>query len=263
MMADQASGTPTTSADPERIAIAIRPGVTTPDWSVVTSETVREALGAIFEIFEWEERWAGLDDAQDRVRRAILEAYPRTGRSPSTDELAQSTGFAPDRVRDLIARLEARDMVVLDSGGGTLIGAYPFIDGGTEHRMRLGERVLHAMCAIDALGAGAMLGADVAIESACRSCGAPIGIETRDGGAALEAYSPTSAVVWSGIQYSNSRAADSSCTVMAFFCSDGHLESWRDAQDPKPRGFRLSIGEGLQVGKAIFMPLLAAASPSA
>ncbi len=143
MMAAETSGTPMTSTDAERIAISIRPGVSTPDWSVVTSETVLEALGAIFETFEWKERWAGLDDAQDRVRRAILEAHPRTGRSPSTDELAQSTGFAPDRVRDLIARLKARDMVVLDRGGGTLIGAYPFIDGGTEHRMRLGEKVLH------------------------------------------------------------------------------------------------------------------------
>ncbi len=55
MTADHVSGTPTTSADEERIAILVRPGVTTPDWSVVTSETVREALGAIFEIFEWEE----------------------------------------------------------------------------------------------------------------------------------------------------------------------------------------------------------------
>ncbi len=260
MTADQASGTPTTSADAERIAIAIRPGVTTPDWSVVTSETVRGALGAIFDTCDWEERWAGLDDAQDRTRRAILEAYPRTGRAPSTDELAQSTGFAPGRVRDLIARLKARDMVVLSRDGTTLSGAYPFIDGGTEHRMRLNETVLHAMCAIDALGAGAMLGADVAIESACRSCSAPIRIETCDDGAALEAYSPASAVVWSGIQYSDGCAADSLCTVMAFFCSDGHLESWRDAQDPKTRGFRLSISEGLQVGKAIFMPLLASAS---
>ena len=63
MAAPQAFRTPTTSAFAERIEIAIRPGVTTPDWSVVTSETVREALGAIFETCDWEERWAGLDGA--------------------------------------------------------------------------------------------------------------------------------------------------------------------------------------------------------
>ncbi len=259
----QASKTVVTDAPTGRLEIAVRPGVTIPDWSVVTSETVREALGAIFETCDWEERWAGLDEAQDRTRRAILEAWPRTGRAPSTNELALSTGFAPDQVRDLIAKLRARDMVVLDRDGKTLTGAYPFTDRGTEHRMQLGETGLHAMCAIDALGAGAMLGTDVAIESACRFCGAPIRIETRNDGTVLEACSPTSAVVWSGIQYSNSCAADSLCTVMAFFCSDGHLELWRDAQDPIPRGFRLSMNEGFETGKAIFMPLLAAASANA
>lgn len=263
MTASQPSRTPATGAVAEPVRIAIRPGVTTPDWSDVTSGTVREALGAIFEICDWARRWAGLDAAEDRTRRAVLEAYARTGRAPSSNELALSTGFAPDRVRDLIAKLGARDMVVLDPDGIKLTGAYPFTDRATEHRMRLGETVLHAMCAIDALGAGAMLGTDVAIESACRFCGAPIRIETRDGGAALEACSPTSAVVWSGLQYSNRCAADSLCTVMAFFCADQHLESWRDGRDAEPKGFRLSINEGLQMGKAIFMPLLAPASANA
>ncbi len=263
MTATQASKTVASDAPSGRLEIAIRPGVTTPDWSVVTSETVREALAAIFETCDWEERWAGLDDAQDRVRRAILEAYPRTGQAPSTNELALKTGFATDQVCDLIAKLKARDMVVLDRDGTTLTGAYPFINRGTEHRMKLGETVLHAMCAIDALGTGAMLGRDVVIESACRSCGAPIRVETRDKGAGLADHSPRSAVVWSGIQYSNSCAADSLCTVMAFFCTDEHLQSWRDAQDRKTKGFRLSMDEGLQMGKAIFMPLLATESANA
>jgi hypothetical protein len=237
--------------------------VTTPDWSVVTSETVRDALWAIFETCDWEDRWAGLDEAQDRTRRAILEAYPRTGHAPSIDDLALTTGFAPDQVRGLVAKLAARDMVVLDRNGATIVGAYPFVDRGTEHRVRLGETVLHAMCAIDALGTGAMLGADVAIESACRSCGTPIRVQTREKGAALADYAPTSGVVWAGIQYANSCAADSLCTVMAFFCTDEHLQTWRDAQDRETDGFRLSMDEGLQIGKAIFKPLLAAASGDA
>ena len=257
MTAAHASRTPATGADAEIVEIAIRPGVTTPDWSVVTSETVREALGAVFETCDWEQRWAGLDAAEDRTRRAILAAYRRNARAPSTNELTLSTGFTPDQVCDLVANLKARDMVILDRDGTKLIGAYPFRDGGTEHRVQLGEAVLHAMCAIDALGAGAMLGTDVVIESACRFCGAPIRIETRNRGQALAACSPMSAAVWSGIEYSNGCAADSLCSVMAFFCTDDHLDSWRDGWDTKPRGFRLSMNEGLQMGKAIFMPLLA------
>jgi hypothetical protein len=263
MTATQATKTVATDAPAGPIEIAIRPGVTTPDWSVVTSGTVRQALQEIFETCDWEQRWAGLDEAEDRTRRAILEAYPRSGHAPSINEIALSTGFAPDQVRDLIAKLKARDMVVLDGDDATLTGAYPFIGRPTEHRVHLGGTVLSAMCAIDALGTGAMLGADAAIESACRCCGTPIRIETSDKGAALKVYSPTSAVVWSGIQYSNSCAADSLCTVMAFFCTDEHLQSWRDAQDRETKGFRLSMDEGLQMGKAIFMPLLAAASTNA
>ncbi len=53
------------------------------------------------------------------------------------------------------------------------------------------------------------------------------------------------------------------CTVMAFFCSDDHLDSWRSAQSSATKGCRLSADEGLQMGKAIFMPLLAAASAKA
>ncbi len=263
MTATLTSRAEATDAPGGRLGTAIRPGVTTPNWSVVTSETVREALGAFFGTCDWEERWAGLDEAEDQTRRAILEAYPRIGHAPSTDELARTTGFAPDQVRGLVAKLEARDMVVLDRDGTTLTGAYPFIDRPTEHRVHLGETVVNAMCAIDALGAGAMLGIDVVVESACRSCGAPIRIQTRDKGAGLADRSPESAVVWSGIQYADRCAADSLCTVMAFFCSDGHLESWRDTQNPRTDGFRLSLDEGLQMGRAIFMPLLAAASAKA
>ncbi len=49
MTATLDSKTVATDAPTGRLAIAIRPGVTTPDWSVVTSETVREALGAFYE----------------------------------------------------------------------------------------------------------------------------------------------------------------------------------------------------------------------
>ncbi len=263
MTAVPTSTSEATDAPTGRLEITVRPGVTTPDWSAVTSETVREALVAIFETCDWEERWAGLDDAQDRTRRAILEAYPRIGHAPSIDELALSTGLAPDQVRVLIEKLRARDMVVLDRDGTALAGAYPFIDRTTEHRMKVGEIALHAMCAIDALGTGAMLGTDVVIESACRSCGTPIRVETRDKGAGLAAHSPRSAVVWTGIQYADRCAADSLCTVMAFFCSDAHLKSWREGQKSRANGFRLSMDEGLQMGRAIFMPLLAAASENA
>ena len=169
--------------------------------------------------------------------------------------------MAPDVLGALIGKLESRDMVVLGPGG-SITGAYPFTDRDTGHRVRLGDRLLNAMCAIDALGAGAMGHADATIDSTCPACGEAIHVETKHNGAALAAVSPAGAVVWSGIQYFDNCAAESLCTVIAFFCSDQHLKAWRDAKHPGAKGVRLSMDQGLQVGKAIFTPLLAAASPA-
>lgn len=243
-----------------RLEIAIRPGVIFPDWSAVTSETVREALGATFEVFGVEKRWSGLDAAQDRIRRAILEAYARTGHAPSIAQLAVATGFTPSHTRDVLLKLKDRDMVVLDPEGKAILGSYPFTERDSGHRVRLGDHVLNAMCAIDALGVGAMYGTDVTIESACGHCGTAIEIATRDAGRALGGFTPRNAIVWLGIEYANGCAATSLCTVMAYFCSDDHLASWRAAERPDGNGFLLSMDEGLQAGKAIFTPLLAPAA---
>lgn len=260
MIPTQAPETSAAGPSGPRLEMTITPGVTFPDWSVVNSRTVRETLDSIFEVMGVEERWSGLGDAEDRVRRAILDYYAEAGRAPSLPRLAEITRLGPGELRALLEKLEARDMVVLDRRGDTIAGAYPFTERDTGHQVRLGDRVLNAMCAIDALGVGAMYGKDATIDSTCPACGAAIHIETRDSGAALANFSPSGAVVWSGIQYFGGCAAESLCQVMAFFCSDAHLASWRNANHPDVKGFRLSMYEGLQAGKAIFTPLLAASS---
>jgi hypothetical protein len=231
-----------------------------PDWSVVGSAAARDALAAIVEAVGMERRWDGYDADQDTVRRATLDLYGCEGRAPARAELADATGLDAAAVSTALARLKARDMVVLDPETAEITGAYPFTERDTGHRVHLGSRVLNAMCAVDALGAGAMYGRDVAIDSACRHCGAPIRLTTRDNGAALEDISPPETVVWAGIRYEG-QAAGSLCTVIAFFCADAHLDAWR-AENSEANGFRLSPDEAMQVGKAIFAPLLAPATGS-
>ena len=240
----------------ERLKIAIRPEVAIPDWSDVTSETACTALEALFKTCNWSERWAGLDAIEDATRSMILKIYARTGHAPSFHDLAQILKMTPDQIEGLISRLAARDMLVLDSGNTAIIGAYPFVERDTEHRVHLTDCALNAMCAIDALGTGAMLNIDVTINSSCRYCGTVIDVQTCDNGTSLGEFTPEQAVVWAGIQYDNNCAAHSLCTVMAFFCSDAHLSAWRTSQNLEPSGYRLSMEEGLQVGKAIFSPLL-------
>ena len=131
-----------------------------------------------------------------------------------------------------------------------------FTQKNTTHRVHLGDHVLNAMCAIDAMGAGAMYDTNTTIESYCAYCATGIRIKTIEKGTALGAVTPTGAIVRSGVEYSGGCAANSLCTVMMFFCSDDHLESWRKENQPDGQGFRLSLDEAQQVGRAIFAPLL-------
>ena len=245
---------PSTATAACRLEFEIVPGATFPDWDAVTSGTVSEALGAFLDAFGAADKWSGLDGDEDRVRRAILSEYAATGRAATPGRLREVTGIGRGDLRRLLEKLEERDFLVLD--GETIAGAYPFTERITGHRVLLGGKVLNAMRAIDALGAGAMLGADTTVHSSCRHCGRPVEFETRERGTEIASSSPRSAVVWAGIQATNGCSADTMCSVMAFFCSDACLDKWRAAK----AGYRLSMEEGLQLGMAIFMPLLRSGS---
>jgi hypothetical protein len=237
-------------------------GAIIPDWSDVQSPAARAALGAAFDTFIGR-KWHGLDETDDCVRRAVLDLYAATGKGPGVREIALITGLAAERVAGSLRRLADRDLVVLDADG-RIAGAYPFSDSDTGHRVELPAVSIAAMCAIDALGMGAMLAQDTAIRSSCRLCGGAVEIGTRDRGRNLVVVSPAGAVVWSGILYGGGGAATSLCTAQAFFCSDGHLERWR-ASGPAggASGFRLSLEEAFQVGRAIFAPMLLAPNVAA
>ena len=249
-----------TSAD--RLEFEIAPGVLFPNWSVVTSAKTAAALDAFFEAFGAEMRWSGMTPQEDRVRRAILADYVAKGHAPTPARLRELTDLSREEVGRLLRTLNVRDLVVLGERGETIAGAYPFSEGDTGHRVHLGGNTLNAMCAIDALGAGAMFGDDTVVESSCRHCGRPVRIATGEGGRAIKSVSPENTIVWCGIQNTGGCSADTMCKVMAFFCSEDCLDSWRSANAAGTAGTRLSIDEGLQAGKAIFMPLMAAASAS-
>ncbi len=237
--------------------IPLGPGAIFPDWSVVNSDKARAVVDAVIDLAGLEDRWRGIGEAEDAVRRAVLRHYAQAGHAPSIAELGDVTGLGADAARGLHKQLKDHDQIVLDDAGEAILGAYPFTERDTGHRVDLGKVTVSAMCAIDALGVGAMCERDVAIHSTCRACGEAIEITTRDRGAALDQVTPEAAVVWVGLRYAGACAASSVCTVMTFFCSNAHLDRWRDADEPDLEGFRLSIDEAFQAGKAIFTPMLA------
>jgi hypothetical protein len=219
--------------------------------SSVASPHAREALLAI-ENAGALISWCGLSAEEDRVRIALLQMYAEQGRAPAIADLATRVGLTASQLQAVLVTLEARDVIVRDSETGRIIGAYPFTEAETEHRVDLGAQTLSAMCAIDALGIGAMYDRDVRIRSSCRMCGTTIEVETLNLGRQLAYWTPETAIVWSGIRYEHGCAATSLCKVLAFFCSDEHLAAWRQQQGEDVRGFRLSMEEGLETGRAIF-----------
>lgn len=239
-------------------AFVLRPGVLMPDWSLVTDPTAREALAASMAVAGRAQRWSSLTAVEDRVWQAILLGLAHVGHAPDPAKLSAATGQDGATVTSVLHALRTRDLVVLDAEGVAVTAAYPFCTWVTGHRILLEERAaVHSLCAIDALGAGAMLRRDTIIESTCRGCGAPVRIETHGRGRALGRVTPSAAVVWSGIKYADGCAATSGCTAKAFFCSDEHLSAWRERSDPDGIGFRLSMAAALQVGMALFVPMLA------
>jgi mercury(II) reductase len=200
-------------------------------------------------------RWSGYDPATDRVRVALLQLYAEEGHAPDIRALAERAGLRAAAVWPLLKELQRRDLVVFDRE--RIVGAYPLTGEGRGHRVTLEGRVLNAMCAVDALGIGAMIGRDTAITSACRHCGEAIRIATRDQGRALADVEPGGAVMWQSVRYDGACAAHSLCAATVFFCSDDHLSSWRRERPADEPGFRLSIAEGQEAGRALFGPSLA------
>jgi alkylmercury lyase len=244
-----------------RMAAEIRPGVHRPDWSVVTKPAAREALiGRDHARAGPFEKWiAILPTTTDLVWRTVVELFGRFGRPPNLMEISKETSLALEQTQVLVCELQAHDLLGMDDGpAGAIVYAYRFTKRTTEHRVELHGRKLNALCAIDALGVGEMFRADATIESSCRRCGTSIEIGTSQSGRAVSYARPASAVVWYDLAYSQA-AATSCCPSIGFFCCDEHLQQWLAGPTTRRAGYRLAIDEALEVGRALFEPVLAPA----
>lgn len=226
---------------------------TIPDWSVVTQPRARAALKDVYAAANWDRRGEALDLGSARILAALLRQYAEFGRPPSRTELAAAVGLTESSVIGCLERLARHDLILLDRTTGTIQGAYPFTQATTGHSITLitTNRTIATMCAIDALGAGAMCREDVTIRSACSFCAAPIEGHTFARGIALGGIAPVGAVVWAGLRESSGCAADTLCGELLFFCSEAHLDGWRAGRPGA--GYRLSPAEAFEVGKALFI----------
>ncbi len=234
----------------------VEPGL---DRAAATSAAARAALDAIVRDFDMLRRWSGLSPREDRVRRATLRLFFRLGRAPLLHEIAAESKIPRADLPAALAALAARDLVVLDDDHARILAAYPFSDQDRGHMVCCAGRRLQAMCAIDALGVGAMFGEDAAISSRCAACGTMVQVAIGGRGTAVERVFPVASVVWAALGYADSCAAYSMCPRTLFFCSDEHLWSWRRTHTDE-RGHCLDLAEALEVARALFGRRLAPAA---
>ncbi len=242
----------------EEFSVEIRPGVRRPDWSAVTTPAARHALsGRMAARTGLLDKWSqALEPNEDLVWRMALDLYAENGRPPRASEIAASLDISEERVLVILHKLQLRDLVGLEPGTDAIRYAYPFTETQTGHRVALKSHTLNSLCAIDALGVGRMYRRDVTVESRCRLSGVSVRVTTGDEGRALRNVSPAGAVVWYDFAYEGGAAASSCCPSIAFFCSEEQLRRWLDQQTPPRHGVVLSIEEALEVGRAIFGPVL-------
>jgi hypothetical protein len=179
--------------------------------------------------------------------------------APFGVEIAETANLSMSQVGVILTDLQSHDLLVMDNSAGAIVYAYPFAGHPTDHRVELSGRELYAVCAVDALGVAGMFRKDTTIKSTCRTCGVRIEIGTARNGKSLSYCRPVGSVVWYDLAYRQT-AAESCCPAIAFLCSDEHLGQWLLDQNPKRIGCRLTLDEGLEVGRALFEPVLASAS---
>jgi hypothetical protein len=201
------------------------------------------------------------------VQQQVLRSFAATGHPPAATGLAGIAARYNTTAGVVLADLHAADFLQLGPGGDIHV-AYPFSAVPTSHVVRIagGPRV-HAMCAIDALGIAAMLGADVRIISADPCTGEPVTITVQAGGKTA-AWQPPAAVVFSGRRTAfgplgaHSRtpatapAAEVSCGYMNFFATPASAAAWASIH-PEVTGQMLDQTTALRLGVAIFGHLLA------
>ena len=238
------------------LSAELRAGVHRPDWSRITLPKAREVLQRRLAAHpSGVNGWAGLDEAEDKAPTTVLRHFADHGRGPSIEDVAGASGQPLDTVRRALGTLHIRDLMVLDESGASILAAYPFAAYPTGHRVTVDNQAVDALCAIDALGTGAMCETKTTITSVCAHCGKPIHIATSNDGMALAAVEPPTAVVWYTLTFAGC-VAQSRCPDTVFFCHGDHLTAWRTSQGVQIVGDPLTVDEALEIGIALFGPLL-------
>ncbi|MEZ5541950.1 MAG: alkylmercury lyase family protein [Pseudomonadota bacterium] len=212
--------------------------------------SVTTALAQLNSLLPLAAHQTALAPALQSLHRDILRGFAERGLPPTRAEIAARPDIGD--VDAALARLAGDDLVVLDTAGGGVTGAYPFTTEARVHRVQVGGHTVHAMCALDALSVAPMFGVETRIDSRCHVSGQAIAIHMR-GADVLTAQPPAP---WLGIRWqaTSGCAAQSLCLEMVFLRDGATAAAWR-AEDPDHISI-FDLPDAVAFGAAFFRPLL-------
>ena len=202
-------------------------------------ETVRGRLAA-----------AHLSPAEDDVRKYILKEFAKTGKAPSETTIAEAMKLPSiEAAHRLVERLHKAD--ILTKEGAEIVSAYPFSAKQTRHKVAFPDgHEIYALCATDALGIHFMLGENIVVRSRCPECEGEIKIEVKDG--KIMSCAPEGVVEFVSSGDHCGCTAKTFCPFMNFFCSQEHVEKWREKNPASSKGEMYQLHQVLEHGKHIF-----------
>ncbi|MFO7603514.1 MAG: organomercurial lyase [Gammaproteobacteria bacterium] len=185
------------------------------------------------------------------LHQKMLTSLLVQGRVPDTAECADLLGEVD--VNQGLRRLVEADLLVLDTAGKRVVGAYPLTLAQTAHRVTVRGHRLCAMCALDAMAIAPMFNVEVMIESSCHLSKTPIVIHMH--GRRIIA-APTETQVQVGIRWQMPAgvAAHSMCQEMVFLAGELSARTWQGGDWEKRSLFTLA--EAAELGEQFFAPLL-------
>ncbi len=185
------------------------------------------------------------------VHRATLASLAEQGQPPGREELGELLDGGD--IDAALTRLASDDLVVLNSTGTEIVGAYPMTMEATPHHLKVNKQPVNAMCALDSLSVGPMFNAEVEISSRCHVTGTAITVHMR--GESLQEVSP-SPDVHVGVRWQNPSAcaAHSMCLEMVFLLDQPTALEWQAGDTENTSLFNLQ--DAIAFGAGFFTPLL-------
>jgi mercuric reductase len=229
-------------------------------WKIEATTRAQAALDGSKTLLQREQKIGQLSGPEREAWRYLITAYPERGRAAYAEEIQAALNLDdPKAAEQAIARLDSIDLVGLQ--GGLVALVYPYSVNPTLHEIHFPSKPewqpVYAASAIDALGVSSLIEQEVAIESKCAYCDAPIHVGLH-GGELVEAK-PETMRLWVGNRPAaeGERVAEAFCDAAVFACSDQHLAAWRGRTGQRD-GYLLTLGEAAYVARGLWSGVLTA-----